>query len=70
MHRFERVSEKTADCSVTVTNSNELLTGRALSRLNCGVAHPTIGRKRFALLRPSGRKRNYTQLHTQKPQQD
>ncbi len=37
--------KKTAACSVTVTKSNKLLTGRALSLLNYGVAYRTFGRK-------------------------
>ncbi len=43
-HRFTR-----ADCSVTVSNSNKLLTGRALSRLNCGVTYRTFGRKTICI---------------------
>ncbi len=41
--------EKTADRSVTVTNSNKLLTGGALSRLNWSVACRSFGRKTICM---------------------
>ncbi len=43
------LSEKTADYSVTVTNSNKLITERALSRLNWSVAYRTFGRKTYCM---------------------
>ncbi len=53
------LSEKTADRSVTVTNSNKLLTGRALFRLNCGVANRTFGRKTICMTTTEWSKRKF-----------
>ncbi len=53
------LSEKTVDCPVTVTNSNELLTGRAFSRLNWSVAYRTFERKTICMTKTEWSKRKF-----------